>query len=145
MVKNDEDKDEESLFKVSYTVLTDLLRDLLEENNTMSSSYKRTWKSGETKDEHIGDMYTFKRKGSRQLHCGRPLCIDQFKIVLDGYENLWDRSEKSQKIKLQAVLSMCKKNESRDMYRIESTFNVNKSCTYKFFITKNLYKVYKGW
>jgi len=67
IVKNAVVKEMESCFKALFKVKADDSRDLFEENITMSSAYNRTRKSGESKDENIGDMYMLKSKGLRQL------------------------------------------------------------------------------
>lgn len=46
----------ESVFKESFNISEDLKRDLLEENRTMSSAYKRTWRLGESRHQQIGVM-----------------------------------------------------------------------------------------
>jgi hypothetical protein len=48
--------EEESNFKALFNILTNLSRYLSEEKITMSSAYKRTLKSGEARDKHMGDM-----------------------------------------------------------------------------------------
>jgi len=55
MVKNATESKGECLLKASFKISEDLIRDLLEENKTMSSAYRRILKSGETIDRQMGD------------------------------------------------------------------------------------------
>jgi hypothetical protein len=65
----------EKIFKALFKISMDFSTCILGENRTMSSAYRRTFKSRETRDWQMGNMYKLKRRGLRQFPRGRPLYV----------------------------------------------------------------------
>jgi hypothetical protein len=55
-VKNEAESLVERIFKALFNILTDLPRNLSEENKTISLAYKRALKSRENRDEHMRQL-----------------------------------------------------------------------------------------
>lgn len=73
VVRNNKISAKESLSKTSFNISTERSKNLLVEDKTISSAYKRSWMLEEVKEWQMDDIKMLKNKRLRQLPWGRPL------------------------------------------------------------------------